>query len=144
VLAGDISCPDGASVTLIRTLTANCDGAADTRWTLPAPVPDNTLCPGTTPDPPNYPTWLDIESMQIICGSDAELCGNVDLEIDGPSFGLAMSGGLVGGDMSATQNLRASCCSPLYLEFEITGQFAMVGGAGVINHEVTLRLTVTA
>jgi hypothetical protein len=144
VLAGDISCPDGAGVTLIRTLTANCDGAADTRWTLAAPVPENTLCPGTTPDPPNYPTWLDIESMQIVCGSDAELCGNVDLEIDGPSFSLAMSGGLVTGDMFATQNLRASCCSPLYLEFEITGQFAMVGGAGVINHEVTLRLTVTA
>lgn len=142
VLAGDFDCDPPAGVTLHRI--ADCDPAIDTRWTLPAAIPEQTLCPDVTPDPPNFPTWLDIKDMLLVCPVSEELCGSVDPPVDGPGFDLQLSGGLVDGLVSATIDLQASCCDPFYLEFTITGQFWMVAGAGVINHEVTLKLVVTA
>lgn len=144
VLAGDFTCDPPASITLHRTSTVACDGAADTRWTLPAAIPEQTLCPDVTPDPPHYPTYLDVKDMLLVCGTAEDLCGNVDPPVDGPNFDLQLMGGLVSGLVSTTIDLQASCCDPFYLEFTITGQFWMVAGAGVINHEVTLKLVVTA
>lgn len=124
-------------------LADQCDGAADTRWSLVAPIPDGTFCPGTTDQPPpdTYPTWLDIEAMVLRCDEVFDICGTGTA--DGPSFPLTMSGGLEVGEVSATQNLAVSCCDPLYLEYMITGQFGMVAGAGEVNHTVTLKITIT-
>jgi hypothetical protein len=151
VIAGDIVCEEPVAITLVRTASDACDGAADVRWTLAAPIPDNTLCPGTTAEDPFYPTWLDIENMQLICGTAGDVCGGEygsgsasgSGSGAGPNFGLTMGGGLETGALSATQDQDASCCTPLYLEFTITGMFAMVAGAGVINHTVTLRIIIT-
>lgn len=157
MLVGDLNCtpPVGVTVEKWGGGISLCDGASDTRWSLVAPIPDNTLCPGTTncPDPQfEYPTWLDIERMEIICGGQAggDICGNSGStsgsdsgDVEGPQFSLVMGGGLETGDVPATQNLIASCCNPLYLEYEITGQFGMVAGAGCVPIPVTLRLVVT-
>jgi hypothetical protein len=144
VLEGDFECDPPAGVTLVRTATTSCDGASDTRWSLPAEIPDNTLCTGVTPDPPNFPTWLDIEDMLLVCPISEESCGDPETYEDGPEFNLQMRGGLIAGLVNATPNLTASCCDPFYLEFEIEGQFWMVAGAGVIDHNVKLKLVVTA
>jgi hypothetical protein len=149
ITAGDITCAEPVAITLVRTATEECDGAADVRWTLAGPIPDNTLCPGTTAEDPFYPTWLDIESMQLICGTAGDACGGEygsgsdSGSGTGPNFGLTIGGGLEAGVVSATQDQDASCCTPLYLEFTVTAMFAMVAGAGVINHTVTLRIVIT-
>jgi hypothetical protein len=58
-------------------------------------------------------------------------------------MGLTLGGGLETGDVVATQDLMASCCSPLYLEYLVTGQFGMVAGAGDVPAIVTLRIIIT-
>jgi hypothetical protein len=87
--------------------------------------------------------------MQLSCGTSGDECGGdfasggVSGSGTGPSFGLTIGGGLETGELNATQDQDASCCNPLYLEFTVTGMLAMVAGAGVINHMVTLRIVIT-
>ncbi len=159
MIAGDLNCtgPVGVSLEKWGGGADECDGSADTRWRLPAPIPDQTLCPGVTTGPvegADYPTWLDIESMELICGSGSEqdTCGSSPGSgsgsgsgsgAEGPPMGLTLGGGLETGDVSATQNLVASCCNPLYLEYTVTGMFGMVAGAGDVPAPVTLRIIIT-
>jgi hypothetical protein len=58
-------------------------------------------------------------------------------------MGLTLGGGLEPGIVVATQNLVASCCNPLYLEYTVTGMFGMVAGAGDVPAIVTLRIIIT-
>jgi hypothetical protein len=158
MISGDLNCtgPVGVSLEKWGGGADECDGASDTRWRLTAPIPDNTLCPGVTTGPvegADYPTWLDIESMELICGSGSELetCGGGGSGSgsgsgsggEGPPMSLALGGGLETGDVFATQDLVASCCNPLYLEYTVTGMFGMVAGAGDVPAIVTLRIIIT-
>lgn len=157
MLSGDLSCtpPVGFTIEKWGGGVSLCNGASDTRWSLTAPIPDYTLCPGVTTGPvegAEYPTWLDIELAELICGAGTEedTCGQEGSgsgsgsgDVNGPPMGFSMGGGLETGMMSATQNLVASCCNPLYLEYEITGMFGMVAGAGDTPAIVTLRIIIT-
>lgn len=157
MLSGDLACtpPVGFTIEKWGGGASLCDGASDTRWSLTAPIPDHTLCPGVTTGPvegAEYPTWLDIESAELICGAGTEedTCGEAGSgsgsgsgDVNGPAMGFSMGGGLETGMTSAVQNLVASCCNPLYLEYEITGMFGMVAGAGDVPAVVTLRIIIT-
>lgn len=157
MLSGDLNCVGSVGFTIEKWGggTSLCDGASDTRWSLASPIPDHTLCPGVTTGPvegAEYPTWLDVEEAQLICGSGSaeDTCGSEGSgsgsgsgDINGPPMSFTMGGGLEVGTVSAVQNLVASCCNPFYLEYEITGQFGMVDGAGDTPAIVTLRVIIT-
>jgi len=163
MLSGDLSgagAPYSFTISKHNGSPEDCNDAADTMWNLLAPIADGTIWPGVTtdPDPGPYPTWLDIESFVLFCG-DNDLAtgacagsgtgsGSGDI---GPEFAAYMSGGIIGGgDLTSstgntllTQDLTVSCCEPLYLEYTVTGQFGMVGGAGTVPAIVTLKVTIT-
>lgn len=157
MVAGDLACtpPIGFSLQKWGGGASQCDGASDTRWSLAAPIPDHTLCPGTTTGPiegVEYPVWLDVETATLVCGAGTEedTCGHEGSgsgsgsgDVNGPPMSFVMGGGLNVGEVAATQNLVASCCNPLYLEYEITGAFGMVDGAGDVPAVVTLRIIIT-
>jgi hypothetical protein len=164
VLASDC-CSGSASVALIREgILTECDGAADTTWYAydlldPAP-PEIIICSGTAPGFPPYPTKIAIANLELICGSAEDLCGDAsgsmsgsisvsDPGSSGPPFSLRVSYynsytgvGEVGSTL-ATQDLVVSCCTPLYLQFDITIPVCFIAGAGVIVASTTLRITIT-
>lgn len=157
ILASDC-CAGAASVTLDKQGAATqCDGAADTKWfahdlTDPAP-PEIIICSGAIAVPPFYPTKVAINNLELICGSAEDLCGDAGTSsaspTDGPVFSLWVSyyetyaTGGSSGRVLATQNRVASCCSPLYLEYEITIPVCFIAGAGVITASTTLKITIT-
>lgn len=155
MLAGDLSGYDGPYTFQISKWNGSltgCNGAADTRWSLVTPIPDGTIWPGftTDPEPGPYPTWLDIEVLELICGgvSAEESCGNGtgSPAVAGPSFGFSVGGGLVPGGvdpLTITQDLSVACCEPLYLEYTVTGvPMGMAAGAGTQPALVTLKFTI--
>jgi hypothetical protein len=142
-----------------------CDGAADTEWfvhdvTDPTP-PEIVICTGVAPGFPPYPTKIAINNLELICGSTEDLCADSmsasgsasasasDDDIAGPLFSLWVSyyGAYAipssGGRTLATQDRTVSCCSPLYLEYEITIPVCFIAGAGVIGATTKLRITIT-
>lgn len=144
---GKCACSDALTLTLTKIDRDTCDFAADTKWSLVTPIPDNTFCPGETNEPPGgpYPQWLDIEQVELMCDSGVpeERCAP-DPDLEGPPMNLQISGGQDGGGfVQATQNLIVSCCDPFYLEFDITGNFCMAAGAGQPDNPVTLHITIT-
>ena len=164
VLASDC-CSGSASVALTREgVLTECDGASDTTWYAhdlldPAP-PEILICSGTAPGFPPYPTKIAIANLELICGSAEDLCGDAsgsmsgsisvsDPGSSGPPFSLRVSYynsynsiGEVGSTL-ATQDLVVSCCTPLYLQFDITIPVCFIAGAGVIVASTTLRITIT-
>jgi hypothetical protein len=51
----------------------------------------------------------------------------------------------VGSSNIATQDRTVSCCSPFYVQFEVTGAFCFGAGASPVNAtpQTTLRITIT-
>ena len=133
-----------------------CDSASDTKWFLydltSTTPPENIICSGTSSGSPAYPTKVAINNLELLCGSAEDLCGSESgsgSPTEGPLFSLWVSyyetyspTGAIGRVM-ATQNREVSCCSPLYLEFEITIPVCYIAGAGVIIASTTLKITIT-
>jgi hypothetical protein len=156
IVASDC-CTGSLAITMTKEgVATQCDSASDTAWfaydlTDPAP-PEIVICASTSAGSPSYPTKVAICNLELICGSADDLCGDAGgsgSPTDGPIFSLWVSyysGYAVPTTVSrtlATQDRPASCCSPLYLEFEITIPVCFIAGAGVINASTTLRITIT-
>jgi hypothetical protein len=43
----------------------------------------------------------------------------------------------------ATQDRTVSCCSPFFVQFEVTGAFCFGAGASPVASTTTLRITIT-
>jgi hypothetical protein len=153
-------CSGSLSVAMTKEgIETQCDGASDTAWfvhdlTDPNP-PEIVICTGVAPGFPPYPTKIAINNLELICGSAENECADSmstsasDDDIAGPLFSLWVSyynQYVTPGAQSrtlATQDRTVSCCSPLYLEYEITIPVCFIAGAGVISATTTLRITIT-
>ena len=160
ILASDC-CTGSLAVSLTKEgIDTQCDGASDTAWfahdLLDTTPPEIVICTSTTPGSPAYPTKVAINNLELICGSAENLCadggsgsGSGSGDGLGPIFSLWVSYyetyslPSTGGRVLATQNRSVSCCSPLYLEYEITIPVCLVAGAGVVTASTTLKITIT-
>jgi hypothetical protein len=158
ILASDC-CAGSLAIPLTKEgVDTQCDGAADTTWfahdLLDPTPPEIVICTGTSGI---YPTKVAINNLELICGSAENECAGTGTgtgtgtagDVLGPIFSLWVSyygAYAVPATVSttlATQNRTVSCCSPLYLEYEITIPVCFVAGAGVVNASTTLRITIT-
>jgi hypothetical protein len=138
-----------------------CEGAVNIIWVVtPTTDPAPPEIAGCINDPGGgvAPTKVRIANLELKCGdSRLDACGdqfgasgNSGSEL-GPSMTLTVFGyggyGITSPGTSdiATQDRAISCCSPFYLQFEVTGAFCFGAGASPVNGtpQTTLRITIT-
>ena len=155
VIASDCPCTSGSSfgATLTRTATdpdADCSGSANIIWVVtPTTVTEPPEITGCINDPGGVPpTKVRVANLELKCGdSRPDACGGPS-EL-GPSLVLTVYGfsnyssTFVGFSAVATQDQTTSCCSPIYSQYEITGNFCYGAGASPVTASTTLRITIT-
>ncbi len=161
VISSDCVCASGSSfgATLTRDgdPDADCSGAANIIWVVTPTA--NTSPPeiaGCIRNPGGGipPTKVRVANLELKCGdSTPDACGDgsgsgSDNEL-GPSVTLTVfgfgsyAGTFVSASYIATQDRDVSCCSPFYLQYEVTGAFCYGAGASPVGSTTTLRITIT-
>jgi len=163
VIASDCPCTSGSSfgATLTRDAIApgaDCSGAANIIWVVtPTSVAEPPEITGCINDPGGVPpTKVRLANLELKCGdARVDACGdqfgasgNSGVEL-GPSMTLTVFGfssyasTFVGFSTIATQDRTVSCCSPFYVQYEVTGNFCYGAGASPVAASTTLRITIT-
>jgi hypothetical protein len=163
VLASDCPCTSGSSfgATLTRDGTdpaGTCEGAVNIIWVVtPTALAEPPGIEGCINDPGGVPpTKVRIANLELKCGDNRlDACGdqfgasgNSGAEL-GPSMTLTVwgfgsyAGTFTGNSYIATQDRTISCCSPFFLQYEVTGQFCYGAGASPVAATTTLRITIT-
>jgi hypothetical protein len=164
VIDTDCICTSGSSfgATLFRDgqEDADCSDAANIIWVV-APTTNTTFTeisgcmhnPGGIP-----PTKVRLANLELKCAdSRVDSCGSGsgsgsgsdDISELGPNMILTVFGfggygtTVVSSIYNATQDRHVSCCSPFYVQFEVTGAFCFGAGASPVGSTTTLRITIT-
>jgi hypothetical protein len=156
-------CTSGStlSATLVRDATdpaGTCEGAVNIIWVVnPTADTTPTEISGCINDPGGVPpTKVRIANLELKCGDGRpDACGdqfgasdNSGSEL-GPSMTLTVfsfgsyAGMFIGNGYIATQDRQISCCSPFFLQYEVTGDFCYGAGASTVSSVTTLRITIT-
>jgi len=149
----------GATLTRDAEAGADCSGAANIIWVVTPTT--NTSPPeiaGCINDPGGGipPTKVRLANLELKCGdARVDACGdqfgasaNSGAEL-GPSMTLTVFGfgsysaTTISGSAIATQDRTVSCCTPFYVQYEITGAFCFGAGASTVGATTTLRITIT-
>jgi len=157
VLSSDCPCPSGTSFGATLTRRGNpeldCSGAANIRWsvspTSDSEPPEIVGCinnPGGVP-----PTKIRLANLELKCADNtADACGDgASGSALGPNMILEVfhfnsyAATTVGGSGLATQDRVVSCCSPFFVQYEITGNYCYGAGASTVTAPTTLRITIT-
>lgn len=162
----DSECVCASGSTLSATLTrdaidpgADCSVAANIIWVVtPTTVAEPPEIAGCIYDPGGGipPTKVRLANLELKCGdARVDACGdqfgasaNSGAEL-GPSVTLTVFGfssysaTFVGNSTIATQDRAISCCSPFYLQYEVTGPYCYGAGASTVGATTTLRITIT-
>lgn len=165
VISSACVCASGStlSATLTRDATdpaGTCEGAVNITWVVsPTVDTDPPGIEGCINDPGGVPpTKVRIANLELKCGDNRlDACGdqfgasgNSGAEL-GPSMTLTVFGyggyaiTTVATSDIATQDRGISCCSPFFLQYEVTGAFCFGAGASPVNAtpQTTLRITIT-
>jgi hypothetical protein len=154
-------CTEPVVLNLVKSGGTLCDSAADTKWVLDptlAGPPLGEICQGTLPDPPFFPIWLDITSVEVTCGTVEASCAEhsgtgtgtgTSENSDGPVFNMNVytttgGGPGVGGSYMPNQDRKVSCCDTLYAEFHQADGICMAAGAGIAPNPTALKYTIFA
>jgi len=162
VIDSDCVCTSSAvlGATLVREgqENADCSGAAEIIWVV-APTSNTTFdeIAGCINDPGGVPpTKVRLANLQLKCGdARVDACGdqfgsslNSGSDL-GPTMTLTVYGfgsyaaTGVASTTIATQDRTISCCSPFFLQYEVTGPFCYGAGASTVGATTTLRITIT-